>query len=102
GVRRPDLELGGPHQPLGEQRPVLLELAPRAGPAGPPDDLAAVPVEEGPSVVPRRVGEPLDVLAVAVHAVELDVPIAGRREDDGAVARADGPLGVVAPLAGQA
>jgi hypothetical protein len=102
GVGDPQLELARAHQALLQEPPVLLQL--RAGPRArrAPDDLAAVGAEERAAVIARREGEPLDVLAVLVHAVQLEVAVPHRGEDDGAVLRADRRLGVIAGGVGEA
>ena len=59
-------------------------------------------LKNAPAVVAGRVGQSPDVAAVAVHPVKLEVVVARRGEDDGAIARAHGGLGVVALLGRQA
>ncbi len=102
GVGGPDLELGGAHQPLGEQAAVVVELGLVLRPRGAPDDLRAVGGEEGAAVVAGGVGQPPHVPAVGVHAVEVEVAVARRGEDQRAVLGADGGLGVVGVVVGQA
>ena len=64
-----------------------------------PHDLRAVRREECATVVARGVGELTQVAAVSVHAPQLEVTAARRREDDRAVLRADRRFGVVARAA---
>ncbi len=89
------LELRGPHQTLREQRTKPVELFALLRPRRAPDDLRAVGVEERATVVPGLERQPLHVLAVGVHAVQLDVVVARRREDDGAILPAHRRLGVI-------
>ena len=86
---------------LREQPLVVVELLARLRPRCAPDDLRAVRIEERAAVVARRVREPLHVLAVGVHPIELDVAVAEAREDDRAVLPADRRLGVVARRVGE-
>ncbi len=85
---------------LRQELLVILELGPgRARRAI--DDLFAVAGEEGAAIVAGSVRQAHDVLAVGVHAVELEIAIARRGEDDRAVEGADRRLGIVGVVVGQ-
>ncbi len=100
GVGGPDLELARPHQPARQELPVVVELGPHR-PRGAPDDLPAVGREVGAAVVARGVGQPLDVAAIGIHPVELEIAVTVGGEDQRAVLGADGRLGVVGGVLGQ-
>jgi hypothetical protein len=80
---------------------IVLELGAGLRPRRAPHDLRAVGVEERAAVVARLGRQTFDVLAVFVHAVQVDVAVAHRREDDAAIAPAHGAFGIVARRLGQ-
>ena len=102
GVGDVDLELAGPDLLVGEELLGLRRFLGGLRSRGAPDDLRAVGREEAAAVVARGVRQTLHVLAIAVHAVKLEVAVSVRGEQDRAVARADGGLGVIGRVVGQA
>jgi hypothetical protein len=78
---------------LCQELAIVLEVRPgRARSAI--DDLLAVAREEGAAVVAGSVRQTHDVLAVGIHAIELEVAVAIRGEDDRAVELTDRRFGV--------
>src|SRR6266496_3405598 len=62
----------------------------------PVDDLFSIGRKERPAIVTERVRESLHVLAIHVHRVDIEIPVAERRELDRLAVRRERALGVIA------
>ena len=95
------LHLRGLHQSTGEQGEVAVYVLAQGGPAGAPDEVFSVWAEEGAPVVAEFAGDALDVAAVDVAGVEVQVPIAGACKDDFVALGADGRFRIITIAADQ-
>src|SRR5215813_1954325 len=95
GVHHPDVQLRRADQILFEQRQIVGLLFLGLGVISAEDYLFAVVAPERPAVVAEFVGQPLHVLTVLVHRVDVQVAVAQAGEDDRPVFT-DRGLGVVA------
>jgi len=100
GVREPDVHLRRLDEILREQLLVRLEVS-ALRPRRAPYDLRAVCREERAAVVAGKVRQLARVFSVGVHAPQLEVAAAHRREDDRTVLGTHRCFGVVAGRVGE-
>ena len=84
------------YQAARQKAQVLIHSFAHFGAARAPHDVLAIGAEEGTAVIAQLAGNALDVAAIDVAGVEVQVAVAGAGEDDFVAFRADGGFRVIA------
>src|SRR5208283_592030 len=101
GFHEPDFKRGGTNQILLKKLFIFADLGVGLGMIGAVDDPLAVFGIERAAVVAELVRELLDVLAVGVHRINVEVAVARGSENDLFAVFGDGGFGIVAGRGGE-